>query len=70
MTHHHADTAGTGYPVQRRGVTGIASFGAAFRWGPVSLTVNPVAFWAQNQSFPLTPTGRSGPEENITDSCA
>ena len=44
-----------------RGATIAASAGIAARWGPVSLQVEPVAFWAQNQSFALRANGRTGP---------
>jgi hypothetical protein len=40
-----------------RGITAAARAGVAARWGPVSLTLAPVAFWAQNAAFPLQPNG-------------
>jgi hypothetical protein len=43
-----------------RGLTVAAQAGFAWRAGPLSLTVAPVAFLAQNQAFPLIPTGRAG----------
>jgi hypothetical protein len=43
-----------------RGATVSASAGFAARWGPVSLHVEPVAFWAQNQAFPLMDNGFDG----------
>src|SRR6476660_4901867 len=36
-----------------RGLTSAIDFGFAFRFGPVSGTFNPIAFSAQNRSFPL-----------------
>lgn len=44
-----------------RGVTTAISGGVQGRWGPVSLTVAPTAFWAQNRSFELMPNGVEGP---------
>lgn len=44
-----------------RGATVAASAGIAARWGSVSLHVEPIAFWAQNQSFPIAENGRTGP---------
>ena len=38
-----------------RGVTGAIRVGGYLRYGPVSLVVAPVVFWAQNQAFPLAP---------------
>jgi hypothetical protein len=43
-------------------VTASASVGAALRWGPLSVTIDPIVFWAQNQSFPLLANGRTGPD--------
>src|SRR5690606_39168707 len=34
--------------------------GVAARYGPVSLTLAPLFFWAQNRGFDLLPNGRSG----------
>ena len=45
-----------------RGVTASLEAGFVLRVGPVSAVVNPVAFRAQNQSFPLIPNGQSGPQ--------
>src|SRR5690606_27528085 len=50
-----------------RGLTGVVQAGAAVRWGPVSATLAPVAFWAQNTSFPLATNGR-GEGEALLDS--
>lgn len=46
-----------------RGLTAAASGGIAARWGVVSLTLAPIAFWAQNQDFPILPNGREGIEQ-------
>jgi len=45
-----------------RGATVAISGGVAARWGVLSLTVQPIAFWSQNQAFDLRNTGRDGPE--------
>lgn len=45
-----------------RGLTASISAGAAMRWGPVSLTLRPIAFWSQNQAFGLHDNGRTGVE--------
>lgn len=42
-----------------RGVTAEVRAGVAARWGVVSLRVEPVVFWAQNQAFDLLPNGDS-----------
>ena len=43
-----------------RGATVAVSGGVAARWGPVSLTLNPIAFWTENRPFPLLPNGTTG----------
>lgn len=43
-----------------RGLTSATQFGFYAGWGPVSLTVAPLLFRAQNQSFDIVPTGRPG----------
>ncbi|HET7321129.1 MAG TPA: capsule assembly Wzi family protein [Longimicrobiaceae bacterium] len=43
-----------------RGLTTALSAGFAARYGPLSLTVIPTLFRAQNASFPLAPTGLEG----------
>jgi hypothetical protein len=40
-----------------RGATLSATAGAALRWGPLSLRLEPVVFWAQNRRFALMPNG-------------
>jgi hypothetical protein len=45
-----------------RGATGFVQAGFAGRVGPLSLTVAPIAFAAQNRTFELLPNGR--PEED------
>jgi hypothetical protein len=40
-----------------RGLTSAVDFGFAFRIGPLSGTFNPIAFSAQNRSFPLQANG-------------
>ncbi|GIW50648.1 MAG: hypothetical protein KatS3mg081_0003 [Gemmatimonadales bacterium] len=42
---------------QGRGLTAALSAGFAARLGPLSLVLNPVAFWAGNSSFELEPNG-------------
>lgn len=44
-----------------RGVTGVASAGFTAWAGPLSLRVEPLAFWAQNRGFELMDNGRTGP---------
>ena len=44
-----------------KGVTAVLQAGVAAWWGPVSLTMSPVAFQSQNDAFDLKNTGRSGP---------
>lgn len=43
-----------------RGVTGWASGGVSARWGSASLVLAPLAFQAQNASFPIMDNGRPG----------
>jgi hypothetical protein len=43
-----------------RGLTSAIQFGVAARWGPASLTIAPMAFRAENQSFFIMPTGLTG----------
>lgn len=43
-----------------RGLTSAVQLGFNAAWGPVTLTVAPIAFRAQNQSFGIIPTGRDG----------
>jgi hypothetical protein len=43
-----------------RGLTAAVDFGIAARYGPLSLTIAPMAFWSQNADFDLAPTGRDG----------
>ncbi len=43
-----------------RGLTMAAQAGAALRWGPLSITVAPMVFEAQNAAFPLQPNGQAG----------
>jgi hypothetical protein len=43
-----------------RGLTSSVQAGFSARYGPVSLTVAPVAFWAQNADFELEDTGLAG----------
>lgn len=43
-----------------RGLTAVASAGVSLRAGPLSLRVEPQAFWAQNQEFALMDNGREG----------
>jgi hypothetical protein len=43
-----------------RGLTSAVQFGFFAGWGPVSLTVAPLVFRAENQEFDLAPTGRTG----------
>ena len=44
-----------------KGVTSMLQVGVAAWWGPVSLTVAPIAFQSQNDAFDLKDTGLSGP---------
>lgn len=44
-----------------RGLTTAVSAGFSLRSGPLSLTVAPIALWAQNASFALMPNGWTGP---------
>lgn len=43
-----------------RGLTASVQAGGWARWGPLSVTVAPTAFWAQNADFDLAPTGMAG----------
>ena len=43
-----------------RGVTAAASGGVAGRWGALSVALAPVAFWTQNQAFPIRENGATG----------
>jgi hypothetical protein len=43
-----------------RGLTSATQFGFFAGWGPVSLTVAPLVFRAENQSFDLASTSRTG----------
>jgi hypothetical protein len=43
-----------------RGLTTSLQAGVAARWGPLSLTLAPIAFRAENADFPLLANGRSG----------
>jgi len=43
-----------------KGLTSWAQAGVAVRWGPVSASVAPVAFRAENQSFPMMENGLAG----------
>ncbi len=43
-----------------RGLTSAIQLGVAARWGPASLTLAPMAFRAENQSFFIMPTGLTG----------
>ncbi|HEU0299203.1 MAG TPA: hypothetical protein VFR37_07105, partial [Longimicrobium sp.] len=44
-----------------RGVTAAVSAGVAARAGPLSLRLEPLAFWAQNRDFELMPLTQAGP---------
>jgi len=43
-----------------RGLTSATQMGFHAAWGPVSLTIAPLAFRAENQDFPIMPNGRTG----------
>lgn len=43
-----------------RGLTSAIQLGVAARWGPASLTLSPMAFRAENQSFFILPTPLTG----------
>ena len=43
-----------------RGLTTAVRAGVAARWRGVSLTLAPVAFWAENRPFALQPNGKDG----------
>ena len=49
---------------QGRGVNAALGVAAAFRWGPLTAVAAPVAFSAQNVSFPLAPIAGSSPYRN------
>jgi hypothetical protein len=44
---------------QGKGLTTSFQTGVSARWGPLSATLAPVAFRAENQSFPMMPNGES-----------
>jgi len=44
---------------QGRGLTAAVKAGLAAQWGPLSLHLEPLAFWAQNVAFELQPNGFS-----------
>lgn len=46
-----------------RGLTASVQMGISARYGPLSLTIAPVAFWSQNADFELIPNGQSGEGE-------
>jgi hypothetical protein len=52
---------GDGVAWMGRGLTVSVQAGLQARFGPVSLTLDPTVFWAQNAAFPLQPTGYAGP---------
>jgi hypothetical protein len=43
-----------------RGLTTSVSAGVMMAWGPLSAVINPIAFRAENEPFPLQPTGITG----------
>ena len=45
-----------------RGLTGAVEGGVQARWGPLSVTLDPIVFWAQNAAFALQPNGLQGPQ--------
>lgn len=45
-----------------RGVTAAVSAGAALQWGPLSLVVQPTAFWTENRAFDIRANGLTGVE--------
>jgi hypothetical protein len=45
---------------QGKGLSSMLSGGAELRWGPLSAQLAPAVAWAQNQAFPLYPTGQAG----------
>lgn len=49
---------GTGPVWRGRGATGWLGGGAGYRVSHLSLTIQPVAFWAENRAFPLFDNGR------------
>ena len=44
-----------------RGLTASLQLGVQARYGPLSLTLDPIVFDAENAAFPLLPNGLSGP---------
>ncbi|MSR22647.1 MAG: hypothetical protein EXR92_03750 [Gemmatimonadetes bacterium] len=52
-----------------RGVTSAVGFGGYARWGPIDLTIAPVAFRAENQAFGLAP-GSSVPGNEYQNAVA
>jgi len=44
-----------------RGLTAVATAGAQLRAGPLSVRLEPLVFWSQNQSFPLVDGWRADP---------
>lgn len=42
-----------------RGITLVGSAGAQLRAGPLTIRLEPMAFWTQNRDFPLLPNGRA-----------
>jgi hypothetical protein len=44
-----------------RGITSAVQFGGYAEWGPVSLTIAPMLFRAENAAFDIIPNGRIGP---------
>lgn len=45
---------------QGKGLTSSLQAGISARWGPFSAVIAPMAFRAENQSFPLMPNGETG----------
>ena len=43
-----------------RGLTTAMQGGVALRFGVFSLSLEPIAFWAENRDFPLMPNGQTG----------
>lgn len=44
-----------------RGLTAVVQAGAVASYGGLSLSISPIAFYAENRAFPLQPNGQSGP---------
>lgn len=59
---HNLDPGGAndGLLWQGKGLSAMLSGGAEVRWGPLSAQLAPAVAWAQNQAFPLYPTGQAG----------